>query len=97
MKLVINTCYGGFSLSTKAIRRLKELEIGEKELDDILYDNSVESRSNNLLVRVVEELGEESYSDYAQLKIVEIPDDAHDPYIVNYDGMEHIAEGRCWY
>jgi hypothetical protein len=97
MKLVINTCYGGFSLSTRAINRLKELEIGEKELDDILYDNSVESRSNNLLVRVVEWQGEEANSDHSQLKIVRIPDDAHDPYIVNYDGMEHIAEGRCWY
>ena len=95
MKVVINVCYGGFSLSTRAIRRLKEMDVFHI-LDDILYDNSVESRSNPKLVSVVEELGEEANNNFSKLKIVEIPDDAHDPYIVNYDGVEHIAEGRAW-
>jgi len=94
MKVVINTCYGGFSLSTEAMSRLKEL--GNSN-DDLPYEDSVEYRSNNLLVRVVEELGEKANGRHASLKIIEIPEDAHEPYIMDYDGMEHVAEGKRWY
>ena len=94
MKVVINTCYGGFSLSKEAMSRLKEL--GNSN-DDLPYEDSVEYRSNNLLVRVVEELGEKANGRHASLKIIEIPEDAHEPYIMDYDGMEHVAEGKRWY
>jgi hypothetical protein len=94
MKVVINTCYGGFSLSKEAMSRLKEL--GNSNYD-LPYEDSVEYRSNNLLVRVVEELGEKANGRHASLKIIEIPEDAHEPYIMDYDGMEHVAEGKRWY
>jgi hypothetical protein len=93
MKVVINTCYGGFSLSKEAMSRLKEL--GNSN-DDLPYEDSVEYRSNNLLVRVVEELGEKANGRHASLKIIEIQH-AHEPYIMDYDGMEHVAEGKRWY
>ena len=48
-------------------------------------------RSDPILVQVVEELGEASFGDYSELKIVEIPDDVHYS-IEDYDGNEHIAE-----
>jgi len=93
MKVVINTCYGGFSLSTEAMSRLKEL--GNSN-DDLPYEDSVEYRSNNLLVRVVEELGEKANGRHASLKIIEIQN-AHEPYIMDNDGMEHVGEGKRWY
>lgn len=49
-----------------------------------------------ILVSVVEELGDEADGEYAELKIVEIPDDV-EYEISEYDGREHIAEKhRTW-
>ena len=54
------------------------------------------SRAHTLIVRVVEELGEEASSDLASLEVVEIPDDV-EWEISEYDGNEHIAEKhRTW-
>ena len=91
MFVVINKCYGGFSLSEEAMSRLGELNEG------LPYENSIEYRSNSKLVQVVEELGEKANGRSANLKIVEIPEDAHEPYIMDYDGLEHVAEGKRWY
>lgn len=53
-------------------------------------------RSNPLLVRVIEELGDSANGRYAKLKIVEIPDGT-DYEISEYDGMEHVSEKhRTW-
>ena len=90
MKIVINVCYGGFSLSTEAMSRLGELN------DSLPYENSVEYRSNSKLVQVVEELGEKANGRHASLKIIEIQN-AHEPYIMDNDGMEHVGEGKRWY
>lgn len=113
MKLVINKCYGGFSLSERAIELyfkkkgmnlvietdsrfgLKHYYINEVSDDNYFYDRDLE-RDDPILVEVVEELDEDADGDYAQLKIVEIPDDVK--WIVEeYDGMEWIAEvHRTW-
>lgn len=54
------------------------------------------SRSDPLLVQVVEEMGEESNGDHAKLKIVEIPDGIEFE-IDEYDGLETIDEAhRSW-
>jgi hypothetical protein len=53
-------------------------------------------RSDEVLVRLVEELGEEANSWAADLKIVEIPDDV-EWQIEEYDGSEWVAEKhRTW-
>ena len=53
-------------------------------------------RSDPILVQVVEELGEASFGDYSELRIVEVPDDI-EYSIKEYDGLEHIAEShRTW-
>ena len=156
MKIVINKCFGGFSLSPLAVKELAKrkgrecyffkqdiraglsspyipisLEEAAKEFmwhafsvenpnDKIGRDDnwhemtaeqrkahneaweaiSLESRPDNRadpdLIAVVEKLGEKAGGSCADLKIVEIPDDA-DWEIDEYDGLEHIAEKhRTW-
>jgi hypothetical protein len=53
-------------------------------------------RSDPLLVQVVEELGKEANGNFAELKIIDIPDDL-EYEIDEYDGIETIREGhRSW-
>lgn len=53
-------------------------------------------RNDPLLIQVVEELGERSWGEYAELHVVEIPDGVS--WEINkYGGMEHIGEThRTW-
>ena len=111
MKIVINCDYGGFSLSDLAIetyadRKGIKLKKEKTMFGITLYTNvdtneDIENRdikrNDPMLVKVVEDLGIESFGFAANLKIVEIPDDI-DWEVVDYDGMEHIAEKhRTWY
>ena len=83
-KIVINACFGGFTLSTEASRR-----IGVQPHSDIARDNPE-------LVKVVEEMGFAASGPCAHLEIVEIPDDVK-WHIHEYDGVEHVAEDhRTW-
>lgn len=131
MKVVINNCFGGFGLSTEAMKRaIAEGAAGitvhdEQEytggrgrglgretfrdvgdgyevrwIEDVLYkDGKVythdahkdEVRSDPVLVRIVEEMGEAANGEYAELKIVEVPDYV-EWKISEYDGIEHIAK-----
>lgn len=147
MKIVINTCFGGFGLSAKAIKRYAELkswecyffdnnenqitleeagetwlshaykvpnppkspdpedwcemteeqrsEFNRKYEEVAIIERSIE-RNDPILVQVVEELGNAASGTYADLSIVEIPDDVQ-WQIEEYDGSEHIAEKhRTW-
>ena len=93
MKIVINKCYGGFSLSPAGMKRFRELsgklaEYGEAARRSI--------RNDPLLVQVVEELGEAANGSFADLKVVEIPDGV-EWTVEEYDGLEWIAEvHRTW-
>jgi len=149
MKVAINCCFGGFSLSHKAealyakrkygltlyfYKQIKYKHDGhipeyeqinpdestgrlftnvytrdfgpsfkESEVPDYsdyffyesFYDS--ETRSDPILIEVIEELGEEEASgSCAALSIVEIPDGVNFE-ISEYDGKEHIAEKhRTW-
>lgn len=85
MKVVINRCYGGFRLSEKA---MKFLGVGN-EWPDI-------ARNDPKLVECVEKLREEANGAYAELKVVEIPDDVNWE-IGEYDGLEWVEEvHRRW-
>ena len=89
MKIVINKCYGGFSLSNKAFIQYKELGGKSSSYYEI-------ERNEPLLVQVVEELGKESWGSCAELKVVEIPDDVQWT-IEDYDGIESVHEvHRVW-
>lgn len=81
-RVVINSSYGGFSLSEDAISLLESKGyVGGyyKEID----------RHNPLLVEVVEELGKRANGIAANLKIVDI---GEEPcyYIEEYDGLETL-------
>ena len=89
VKIVYNACYGGFSLSEKAINRYWEIK-GERE-PQIFFDERDLPRNDPALAQVVEELGREADGDCAKLLIYEIPAGTK-YYIDEYDGMEHIIE-----
>ena len=139
MKVIINVCYGGFGLSSEAVKRAAQegakcvsaipvdqwfgdewpdkIDEFTKDLgdgyscrdtswgEDILYrkgmiytikdtfDNKNEIRSDPVLVRIVEEMGEAASGYLGELKVVEIPDGT-DFVISEYDGWEHIAESH---
>ena len=91
MKVVINTCFGGFSLSNEAARRIRDLKGTTKDID--IWDIE---RSDPALIQVIEELGKAANGSYADLRVVEIPDDV-EWHIEEYDGLEHVAENhRTW-
>ena len=91
-RVVINTEYGGFSLSGRAEDQYKQLA-GITDPD--WYCREV-ARDDPYLVKVVEELGEAANGSYAYLKVVEIPGDV-DWELNEYDGREWIAEvHRTW-
>jgi hypothetical protein len=91
-KVVINTCFGGFSLSDKATELYAEQK-GIVPVDVIPYDIP---RDDSTLVAIVEQLGDEANGRFARLKVVEIPADVQ--WVVQeYDGVEWVAEKhRTW-
>lgn len=139
MKVVINKCYGGFSLSYTAVMayaKRKGLDLkafapnpqrevnsrglrkyvpfdgtwepfvvhystseltseGEFDGEGYFLPNRIQ-RNDPDLVAIVEELGDAANGGYAELAIVEIPDDVKWE-IEEYDGVEWVAEQhRIW-
>lgn len=79
--------------SGEMLRRMKPLS---GRYFDNTFRHNYESRANPLLVRVVEEIGEAANGRFAELKVVEIPDDVQFE-IDDYDGIETIHEvHRSW-
>lgn len=102
MKVVINTCFGGFGLSKKAT----DLYCEKKGINPGKWDSQYKfyhdfhdrniSRDDPVLVEIVEQLGQEAAGSYAELSIVDVPDGVS-WYIHEYDGNEHVAEShRTW-
>ncbi len=97
-KVVYNACYGGFSLSEKAIRMLAEMGVEEakEQLSTIkrspfnsyyVYDIR---RHDKRLIEVVEKLGDEANGAFAQLQIAELEGNKY--RIDEYDGTEGVIE-----
>jgi len=110
MKVVINSDFGGFSLSDEAIEayadrkgiklKKEKTTFGITLFTNIVTNEDFESRdikrSDSDLVAVIESLGEKANGFAASLKVVEIPEDV-DWYIEEYDGNEWVAEKhRTW-
>jgi hypothetical protein len=91
-RIVINTCYGGFSLSKEAITKYMEMA-GITETD--FYHRDI-PRDDPYLVQIVREMGSRAHGDCAELKIVEVPAGVS-WHIAEYDGNEWVAEDhRTW-
>lgn len=88
--VVINTCFGGFSLSGEAVAAIS----ARKNAD---VDEYAIPRDDKDLVAVVREMGPAARGSFAALKIVEVPDGVA-WHIDEYDGSEHVAENhRTWH
>jgi len=85
-KIVYSACYGGFSLSEKAINRYWELK-GEPCPED-WWGRDLE-RTDPILVQVVEELGDSASGRFANLQICEL--EKGTLYRIDeYDGYESV-------
>lgn len=94
MKIVINTCFGGFGLSKWALDRM-----GIPYDDNGLYDMDDVKRTDPALIAVVEENAEAASGAYAELEVVEIPDNTTDWFIDEYDGAEdviYVVNGKIY-
>ena len=90
MKIVINTRYGGFGLSKEALALFNE-----RSGAVVTYDFNIK-RNDPILVEIVEQLGEAADGDFAELKVVKIPDDVQ-WQIEEFDGNDWISEKhRTW-
>jgi hypothetical protein len=92
MKIVINSCHGGFGLSDKGVKEYKK-RAGITDPNFYYWDIP---RDCPHLVAMIEEQGTAINGDYSSLKVVEIPDDV-EWQIEEYDGLEWVAEKhRTW-
>ena len=111
-EIVINSKFGGFSLSRDAFLELRKLgcetalnepDNGEKYDDGSVRTNifsdhfcSEISRDDPFLIQVVKKLGDKANGMCAKLKIVEIPKNV-EWVIEEYDGIEWVSEKhRTW-
>ncbi len=84
-EVVYNACYGGFSLSDKALAWLKE---NGMDLEDNCYPLENElPRHHPLLVKCVKELGNEAGNQLSYLVIAEVSGKYR---IREYDGFESV-------
>ena len=96
-KVVVNRCFGGFGLSQKAIKLMRD-EYGYKvetagpdswrKTGEVYLNEDVIWRHDPRLVEVVEKLGRKANGDCALLEVVEIP--GIRDMIEEYDGSETI-------
>ncbi len=69
---------------------------GVEDEDDRYFSYHDIDRTDPALIQTVEEMGDAANGDYADLRVVEIPDDVK-WYIDDYDGIETIREHhRSW-
>lgn len=85
MKLVINNCFGGFSIDRDICNKYN-LDPEGQHSD---YDCYEFDRTNKKLIELIES-GIDCNGDCAELVVVEIPDEATDYRIEEYDGAEEV-------
>ena len=100
-KIVINRCYGGFSVSKAVYQELGLKWDGYGYLDNDLMGyqdprDFYDYREDPKLVAIVEKLDPAASGDLANLGVVTVPDDM-DWTIDDYDGIETVYERhRVW-
>lgn len=92
MKVIINDCYGGYSVKRDIV-----LGLGYGKYDT----HSDKLRTDERLINMLEN-GENVGGEYSNLIIATIPDDVTDWWVEEYDGLEslyYIIDGHReeWY
>lgn len=85
MKLVINTCFGNFHIKPEIVENYR------------LY-KSDDIRTDKKLIALIES-GIDCNGMCSKLAVVEIPDEATDYYINDYDGVEsvfYVVDGKIY-
>lgn len=80
MKIVINKCFGGFSVNDNIVSMLNLRSRYDLEDD----------RTNARLIKIMEDGYFNVNDENSDLEIVEIPDEATDYMITEYDGYENV-------
>lgn len=78
MKIVVNKCYGGFELPLEFCKKYDFRPFSDIE------------RNDERLVRFVLERGSKIKIRGTDLRVIEIPDNATDWEIAEYDGLEEV-------
>jgi hypothetical protein len=89
--VAVNRCYGGFSLSEKAVEILRT-RIGDPNIKCYSFDSSQKyPRHHPILIEVIKELGEEADGCFSEIVIEYIEEIYKDFYSISeYDGMEGV-------
>ena len=92
-KVVVNRCYGGFSLSEEAKARYNKYAEAAGLPPFDIYDTP---RHCPFLIQVVEELGSKADGSFTDLEVVGIEGNQY--RISEYDGMESVEtpESQNW-
>lgn len=81
MKLVVNKCHGVFNINSDITKKYG--------LNNINLLDSNECHTNKKLIELIES-GIDCSGNCSRLIVVEIPDEATDYYIEEYDGLESV-------
>jgi len=84
MTIIINTCYGGYSIPDEF---LTSIGIDLEDYDAI---DAIE-RTDERFIKWLRDRGGVFEGDFSELRVVEIPDEATDWEMDEYDGMESIT------
>lgn len=103
-KIALNKGWGGFSLTTSALKKLKEIKVEKGEMaknenicifnvdeDEYLPTEHVIYRHDPDLIQVIEEFGKK-VSPYNSIDIEEI--EGNEYIIKEYDGWESVVEPK---
>jgi hypothetical protein len=91
VKVVLNRCHGGFSLSEAAYAHLGLMWDGHGYLYGTRFDDLTQwqQRTHPEIVAAVEHLGADASGECAKLEVLEI--DLQEPDIEDYDGYETVS------
>ena len=98
LEIMINSCYGGFGYSKKAIKEynLKKLKLNPnfipiKSSNHKDYDFMI-ARTDEIMIQIYKDFKESINSTYSKIKICEIDKKYEKCYTIKeYDGLERIA------
>ena len=95
MKIAINRCYGGFSLSQRACARLRC-----KSYDYADPNDPKDRRDDPKLISCLEALGPDADGALSKLVVCDVPDTITDWAVIDYDGLEtllYVQDGKIFY